>query len=132
MPCSEATHLQKWGERSPDYRFQTKITISAISTFGAKAKEKLIKPASGLTATGSALRTVRVLLSDLAELSLLSKSAVATVGTPSIRDLKTRPGYAITIHSAFAGFVELKSRSKGPVSGKSPSSDVLFLVSPRT
>jgi Type ISP C-terminal specificity domain/N-6 DNA Methylase len=91
-----------------------KLTINlAIATFGAKAKEKLSNPA----ATGQPEDQLRApfehLLADLAELSLLPKSAVAAVGESSISDLKTRPDYAITVHNALVGFVELKAPGKG-------------------
>src|SRR5438874_665622 len=86
---------------------------SAIATFGAKAKEKLSNPA----ATGEPEDQLRApfehLLADLAEISHLAKSAVAAVGESSIGDLKTRPDYAITVHNALVGFVELKSPGKG-------------------
>lgn len=36
-----------------------------------------------------------------------------SVGESSIRDLKTRPDYAVTVHNALIGFVELKSPGKG-------------------
>ena len=91
-----------------------KLTIdSAVATFGAKAKEKLSNPA----ATGQPEDQLRApfehLLAELAELSLLPKSAVAAVGESSIGDLKTRPDYAITVHNALVGFVELKAPGKG-------------------
>src|SRR5450756_2135611 len=99
-----------------------KLTIdSAIATFGAKAKEKLSNPA----ATGQAEDQLRApfehLLADLAELSLLPKSAVAAVGESSVSDLKTRPDYAITVHNALVGFVELKAPGKGCLLYTSPS-----------
>jgi hypothetical protein len=91
-----------------------KLTInSAIAAFGARAKEKLSNPA----ATGQPEDQLRApfehLLADLAELARLPKSAVAAVGESSIGDLKTRPDYAITVHSALVGFVELKAPGKG-------------------
>ena len=91
-----------------------KLTIdSAIAAFGVKAKEKLSNPA----ATGQPEDQLRApfehLLADLAELSLLPKSAVTAVGESSIGDLKTRPDYAITVHNALVGFVELKAPGKG-------------------
>src|ERR1035438_8140063 len=91
-----------------------KLTIdSAIAAFGVKAKEKLSNPA----ATGQPEDQLRApfehLLADLAELSLLPRSAVAAVGESSVSDLKTRPDYAITVSNALAGFVELKAPGKG-------------------
>src|ERR1017187_4289620 len=91
-----------------------KLTIdSAVATFGTKAKEKLSNPA----ATGQPEDQLRApfehLLADLAELARLPKSAVAAVGESSVSDLKTRPDYAITVHNALVGFVELKAPGKG-------------------
>ena len=91
-----------------------KLTIdSAIAIFGARAKEKLSNPA----ATGQPEDQLRApfehLLADLADLAHLPKSAVAAVGESSITDLKTRPDFAITVHNALVGFVELKAPGKG-------------------
>ncbi|MBZ5619405.1 MAG: N-6 DNA methylase [Acidobacteriia bacterium] len=86
---------------------------SAIATFGARAKEKLSNPA----ATGQPEDQLRApfehLLSDLAELSRLPKSAVAAIGESTISGLKTRPDYAIAVRNVLVGFVELKSPGKG-------------------
>lgn len=91
-----------------------KLTIdSAVANFGAKAKETLSNPA----ATGQPEDQLRApfehLLADLAELSLLPKSAVAAVGEASVGELKTRPDYAITVYNGLVGFVELKAPGKG-------------------
>jgi len=91
-----------------------KLTLdSAISAFGASAKEKLSNPA----ATGQPEDQLRApferLLVDLAELARLPRSAVAAVGESSIGELKTRPDYAIAVHNALVGFVELKAPGKG-------------------
>src|SRR5580658_3276327 len=91
-----------------------KLTLnSAISAFGASAKEKLSNPA----ATGQPEDQLRApferLLVDLAELARLPRSAVAAVGESSVGELKTRPDYAIAVHNALVGFVELKAPGKG-------------------
>ncbi len=90
------------------------LTIgSAIATFGARAKEKLSNPA----VTGQPEDQLRApfehLLGDFAELCQLSRSSIAAVGESSIRELKTRPDYAITVRNALVGFVELKAPGKG-------------------
>lgn len=86
---------------------------SAIATFGAKAKEKLANPA----ATGQPEDQLRApfehLLEELSEISDLGKAAVSAVGESSVSDLKTRPDYAVTVHNALVGFVELKAPGKG-------------------
>lgn len=35
------------------------------------------------------------------------------VGEASLADLKTRPDYAVTVHGALAGFIEVKEPGKG-------------------
>jgi hypothetical protein len=91
-----------------------KLTVSsAISRFGSTAKHKLANP----VATGQPEDQLRApfeqLLMDFAELCNLGHSAVAAVGESSLSDLKTRPDYAVTVHNALAGFVELKAPGKG-------------------
>src|ERR1700691_1762760 len=91
-----------------------KLTInSAIAAFGARAKEKLSNPA----ATGQPEDQLRApfehLLADLAELTRPPRSAVAAVGESSIGDFKTRTDYAVAVHNALVGFVELKAPGKG-------------------
>lgn len=86
---------------------------SAIAAFGAKAKAKLANPG----ATGEPEDQLRApfeqLLADLAEISSFPKTAVAAVGESSVSDLKTRPDYAVTVHKALVGFIELKAPGKG-------------------
>src|ERR671933_1205029 len=47
------------------------------------------------------------------ELCGLRRTAVAAVGESSVRELKTRPDYAITVRKALVGFVEVKAPGKG-------------------
>jgi hypothetical protein len=86
---------------------------SAIATFGARAKEKLSNPAAAGQPEDQLRAPFEHLLADLSELSRLPKSALAAVGESSIGDLKTRPDYAITVHNALVGFVELKAPGNG-------------------
>ena len=91
-----------------------KLTIhSAIAAFGAKAKEKLSNPAASGQPEDQLRAPFEHLLSDLAELSMLPRPAVTAVGESSVSDLKTRPDYAVTVHNALVGFVELKAPGKG-------------------
>lgn len=90
-----------------------KLTLSsAIATFGAKSKQKL----ANLGVTGNPEDQLRApfeqLLADIAMLCSLPKAVVA-VGESSLSDLKTRPDYAVTVHNALVGFVELKAPGKG-------------------
>jgi hypothetical protein len=86
---------------------------SAIATFGARAKEKLANPAASGQPEDQLRAPFEQLLADLSELSNLSKAAVSAVGESSVSDLKTRPDYAVTVHNALVGFVELKAPGKG-------------------
>ena len=85
----------------------------AISKFGKSAKAKLQNP----TASGEREDQLRApfeqLLADLAALAKLPADKVIAVGESSIAEAHTRPDYAITVHGALAGFVELKAPGKG-------------------
>jgi N-6 DNA Methylase len=86
---------------------------SVIATFGAEAKAKL----ANLAATGEPEDQLRAplerLVVDLAELCGLPPAAVTAVGESSVRELKTRPDYAITVRHALVGFIEVKAPGKG-------------------
>lgn len=86
---------------------------SAIAAFGASAKAKL----SNVSASGQPEDQLRSpfnkLIEDLAELSSIPRAAVAAVGESSLSDLKIRPDYAVTVHNALVGHVELKAPGKG-------------------
>ncbi len=91
-----------------------KLTVSsAITAFGTTARHKL----SNLAASGEPEDQLRApfetLLADLAELSNIPRGKVTAVGESSLSDLKTRPDYAVTVHHALVGFVELKAPGKG-------------------
>jgi hypothetical protein len=86
---------------------------SAIAAFGTRAKEKLSNPAASGQPEDQLRAPFEQLLGDLSELSDLGKAAVSAVGESSVSDLKTRPDYAVTVHNALVGFVELKAPGKG-------------------
>jgi Type ISP C-terminal specificity domain/N-6 DNA Methylase len=91
-----------------------KLTLnSAIAAFGAHAKEKLANPAASGQPEDQLRAPFEQLLAELADLCNISKTVVAAVGESSVSDLKTRPDYAITVHNALIGFVELKAPGKG-------------------
>lgn len=85
----------------------------AVAEFGALAKSKLDNP----SATGEPEDQLRApfeqLLSRLAVLSGFKAPSVVAVGETSLSELRTRPDYAVTVHGALAGFVELKAPGKG-------------------
>jgi len=86
---------------------------AAISAFGATAREKLVN----IAATGEPEDQLRApfeaLLADMTELANIPRAKVTAVGESSLSELKTRPDYAITVHHALVGFVELKAPGKG-------------------
>ncbi len=85
----------------------------AIAKYGAEAKAKL----SNVAATGEPEDQLRAPLEDLfenlAEICGVPPSEIAAVGESSLAELKTRPDYAITVHNALVGFVEVKAPGKG-------------------
>jgi hypothetical protein len=86
---------------------------SAIAAFGAKAKEKLSNPAASGQPEDQLRTPFEQLLGELSEISNIGKAAVSAVGESSVSDLKTRPDFAVTVHNALVGFVELKAPGKG-------------------
>ncbi|MBI5386980.1 MAG: hypothetical protein HZA90_20090 [Verrucomicrobia bacterium] len=86
---------------------------SALAAFGAAAKAKLANPGASGEPEDQFRAPFEQLLADLAELCGFAKTAVAAVGESSVSDLKTRPDYAVTIHKALVGFIELKASGKG-------------------
>ncbi len=86
---------------------------SAVVAFGARAKTKLANPGASGEPEDQLRAPFEQLLADLAELANLPKTAVAAVGESSVSDLKTRPDYAVTVHKALVGFIELKAPGKG-------------------
>ncbi len=86
---------------------------SALASFGAAAKAKLANPGASGEPEDQLRAPFEQLLADLAELCGLPRTAVAAVGESSVSDLKTRPDYAVTVHKALVGFIELKAPGKG-------------------
>jgi len=91
----------------------TLTLADAVSKFGKSAKAKLQNP----TASGEPEDQLRApfeqLLKDLAVLAGLTADKVIAVGESSVAESHTRPDYAVTVHGALAGFVELKAPGKG-------------------
>ncbi len=85
----------------------------AVAEFGALAKAKLNNP----SATGEPEDQLRApfeqLLSRLAVLSGFKPESIVAVGETYLSEIRSRPDYAVTVHGAIAGFVELKAPGKG-------------------
>ena len=86
---------------------------SAISAFGAAAKQKLASIAVAGEPEDQLRAPFEQLLADMAELAGIPRKQVSAIGESSLSVLKTRPDYAVTVHTALVGFVELKAPGKG-------------------
>jgi hypothetical protein len=86
---------------------------TAIAAFGVSAKAKLANPGASGAPEDQLRAPFEQLLTDFAEFCSLPKNAVTAVGESSVNALKTRPDYAVTVHKALVGFIELKAPGKG-------------------
>ena len=86
---------------------------SAIAAFGSAARQKLSNPAAYGQPEDQLRNPFEQLLQDLAQLCNFAPGTVVSVGESSVSDLKTRPDFAVTVHGALVGFVELKAPGKG-------------------
>lgn len=84
-----------------------------ISAYGASLKGKL----SGIAISGQPEDQLRgpleMLLGELALIGGFKPGHVHVIGETSLSDIKTRPDFAITVHNALVGFVEVKAPGKG-------------------
>lgn len=85
----------------------------AATRFGKATKAKLSSPAIDGEPEDQLRAPIEHLVADLAELCGLPAAAVSAIGETRLGDLKTRPDYAVTVHKALAGFIEIKSPGKG-------------------
>jgi hypothetical protein len=87
--------------------------LSAGAAFGKAAKSKL----SNLSIEGEPEDQLRApveqLAAHLAVLCGLPADSITLVGETRLADLKTRPDYAVAVHGALAGFIEIKAPGKG-------------------
>ena len=85
----------------------------AVSAFGAATKAKL----SNIAVTGAAEDQLRApleaLIRDLAAVAGMPAGIVTLVGESSLSGLATRPDYAVVVHKALVGFIEVKAPGKG-------------------
>ena len=91
-----------------------KLTLEkAVAEYGRVAAQKLSNPAVSGEPEDQLRAPFERLLRDLGELCAIPFDKLAAVGESSISELKTRPDYAIAVHGALVGFVELKAPGKG-------------------
>ncbi len=87
--------------------------VDAIAKFGKTAKAKLGNPSASGEPEDQLRAPFEQLLGDMAALSGFAPGVVVAVGESSIAALNSRPDYAVTVHGALVGFVELKAPGKG-------------------
>ncbi|WP_375458476.1 type ISP restriction/modification enzyme [uncultured Enterovirga sp.] len=86
---------------------------TAISAFGASAKAKLANPAIKGAPEDQLRGPLETLVSQLSIVAGQPPGAVQLVGETTMRDLQTRPDYAVTRNNALIGFIEVKAPGKG-------------------
>jgi hypothetical protein len=85
----------------------------ALSVFGAATKAKLSNPAVSGAPEDQLRAPLEALVCARAEVSGLPTGAVKMVGESSLIDLASRPDYAVVVHNALVGFMEVKAPGKG-------------------
>jgi hypothetical protein len=94
-----------------------KTVAAAVSSYGASLKPKLANVAIDGAPEDQLRGPLDVLMRDLAEVGGFPSTAVHLVGETALRELKTRPDFAVTVGNALVGFIEVKAPGKG---GRSP------------
>ena len=82
----------------------------AVSEFGASAKAKLNE---GGQPEDQLRNPIEQLFAAFAEAIGLPAAALTLVGEKSLAELHTRPDFAVQVHSALIGFIEVKAPGKG-------------------
>ena len=85
----------------------------AISRFGAATKKKLANKAVSGAPEDQLRAPLDALFKDIAMLAGIPGGAVVLVGESTLAELSTRPDYAVTVHNALIGFIEIKAPGKG-------------------
>lgn len=85
----------------------------AVSDFGVTAKAKLTDPSSKGQPEDQLRGPLETLFAALVIETDLKPGAMTMVGEAALADLRTRPDYAVTVHKALIGFVEVKAPGKG-------------------
>jgi len=85
----------------------------AISRFGEQTKAKLSNRAASGAPEDQLRAPLESLIGDLALVAGLPVGALNLVGESTLAHLKTRPDYAVVVHGALVGFIEVKAPGKG-------------------
>lgn len=86
---------------------------AAVSAFGASLKAKLSSAAIHGAPEDQLRAPLERLVRDLGEALGLPAGAVELIGETTLGQIKTRPDYAVTLHGALVGFIEVKAPGKG-------------------
>lgn len=89
---------------------QATAVQNLVGEFGAAAKPKL---AGGGQPEDQLRGPLENLLQGLAEQAGLPAGALVLVGEKSLAELHTRPDYAVEVHKALVGYIEVKAPGKG-------------------
>lgn len=81
-----------------------------VGEFGAAVKPKL---AGGGQPEDQLRGPLENLLHGISEATGKAKGALTLTGEKSLADLRTRPDYAVSLHNALIGFIEVKAPGKG-------------------
>ena len=101
--------IDRWGARN-----LVGMTVAvATAKFGANARSKLTNPAIGGSPEDQLRAPLEALIKDLAETAGLPADATSLVGETALAHLKIRPDYAVSVHNALVGFIEVKAPGKG-------------------
>jgi hypothetical protein len=90
-----------------------KTVGSLVSEFGASAKSKLANIAISGAPEDQLRGPLETLLRGLAELGGFSIASVQFIGETTLKHLKTRPDFEVTVGNALVGFIEVKAPGKG-------------------
>lgn len=85
----------------------------SVSAFGAAAKAKLSNAAITGAPEDQLRNPLETFLRDLADIDGMPPTAVSLVGETTVKHLKSRPDFAVTVHKALVGFIEVKAPGKG-------------------
>jgi hypothetical protein len=92
---------------------ESRTLRAALSAFGALTKSKLANVAASGAPEDQLRAPLETLVRELAVLTGLPDGSIELVGENTIGDLATRPDYAVVVHKALVGFVEVKAPGKG-------------------
>lgn len=85
----------------------------AVAEFGKESKKKLDSAAVSGSPEDQLRTPLEHLIRNIASLTGLPEDAVLLVGETALKDLQTRPDYAVRVYDTLVGFIEIKAPGKG-------------------